>query len=174
MLRQWIISGVWILLSVASDQAQGWRGIVPLHSTRADVEHILSLPSDSNKVMAYYYLEDETVTIQYTTGGCEEGNEWNVSPGTVLTIAIQPKVKPKLSELQIDLTKFNKEINPHIDDIVYYVNKEDGIGIESRSSEELVYSISYTATAKDDYLRCPKGRIKRINLKRRNCSKLYP
>jgi hypothetical protein len=174
MLREWIISSAWLLLSVVYPQAQGWRGIVPLHSTRGDVEHILGLSSDSNKVIAYYYLESETVTIQYTTGGCEEGSEWNVPPETVLTIAIHPKTKPKLSELHIDLTKFKKESNPHIAGIVYYVNKEDGIGIESRADEELAYSISYTVPAKDDHLRCSKSRTNRIKLQRRNCSKFYP
>jgi hypothetical protein len=159
-----IISSVWLLLSVIYTQAQGWRGIVPLHSTRTDVERLIGLPSDSNKVMAYYYLENETVAIQYITGGCEKGYEWNVPLETVLTVAVHPKIKPKLSELQIDLTKFKREVNPHIADIVFYVNKEDGIGIETRVNEESVYSISYTATTKDTCLRCPTSQNKKSRL----------
>jgi hypothetical protein len=162
-----ILPSVWLLLSVVCPQSKGWSGIVPLHSTRADVERLMGSPSDSNKVMAYYHLEKETITIQYTTSGCEKGHEWNVPPGTVLSITISQKIKPKLSELQIDLTKFKKEANPHVGDIVYYVNKEEGIGIETRVNEESVYSISYTATTKDTHLRCP---ITRSKNPRHSCS----
>ena len=36
-----------VLAMVAVSQAKGWRGLVPLHSTRTDVERLLGAPKES-------------------------------------------------------------------------------------------------------------------------------
>jgi hypothetical protein len=46
---------------VTTSQAQGWRGIVPLHSTRQDVEKIIGQPTESNGIT--YDLQSERVSI---------------------------------------------------------------------------------------------------------------
>jgi hypothetical protein len=45
-------------------QAKEWRGIIPLHSTRADVERILGQPSrPSRDAFSTYYLDEGLVQI---------------------------------------------------------------------------------------------------------------
>ena len=56
-------------------QAKGWRGIVPLHSTRADVEQLLGPPDrKGNKPVVSYDLEKEQVTIIYSREPCSTGS----------------------------------------------------------------------------------------------------
>src|ERR1044072_2921350 len=49
-------------------QAKGWRRIVPLHSTRADVERLLGTPDRKSNIkpVVRYDLEEETVVIIYS------------------------------------------------------------------------------------------------------------
>jgi hypothetical protein len=41
--------------------AQGWRGIGPLHSTRADVERLLGPPKQSHRSFSSYETKTEEV-----------------------------------------------------------------------------------------------------------------
>src|SRR6185436_13201679 len=81
-------------------QGASWRGITPLHSTRADVEQRLGKP---NGKYGRYEFENEEAEIRYSTGNCANG--WDVSDGTVLDIAVFPKQEVRLSDLRIDLGK---------------------------------------------------------------------
>ena len=56
-------------------QAQGWRGIVPLHSTRADVERLVGSPMTPNGIT--YDLKNERVNVVYSDGGCAKGQPLN-------------------------------------------------------------------------------------------------
>src|ERR1044072_446915 len=87
-------------------EAKGWRGIIPLHSTRADVEKLLGSGTDWCKCS--YYLEEMNVFFVYSSGNCERGGsgDWNIPPETVIRFTIYPKIKPKLSDLNINESKF--------------------------------------------------------------------
>ena len=50
-----------------SCEAKSWRGIVPLKSTRADVERLLGKPGKYNR----YQFENERVSFDYSNGRCE-------------------------------------------------------------------------------------------------------
>src|SRR5262245_55163535 len=90
-----------LLLGTATGQrsnpSAGYRGIVPLQSTRADVERVLGRPANPDD--ATYQLPREIVAIQFSKYGCTppprvEGwptpplEGWNVPPGTVLAIRV--------------------------------------------------------------------------------------
>jgi len=47
-----------------------WRGIVPLRSTRVDVERLLGAPSMDHGDTVVYETGDERVSIEYSKGGC--------------------------------------------------------------------------------------------------------
>lgn len=167
-----------ILFLAYISQAKEWRGITPLHSTRKDVERLLGAPVGAGGIISDYRSENEVVSVQYTEGSCEKGwpYGWSVPPDTVLSLTVYPKVRPSLAALRIDLGKFEKEINPHIADIIYYHNKEEGFSVESRVDEEIAYSLSYTATEKDiRLLRCSDAAVGRADLDERisNLIKLY-
>lgn len=144
-----------VIATALSAQAKDWKGIVPLHTTRADVERLIGLPSESNSSVANYDFEDAKVTIRYTIRGCVGGNEWDVPIQTVISIVVHPKSRPRFMEMHLDLTKFKREAHPRSTSIVYFINKEDGMSVETAPNEETVESISYMATARDTTLRCP-------------------
>jgi len=135
-------------------QAQGWRGIVPLHSTRKDVERLLGAPMMPGGTT--YDLKTERVNVVYSDGGCAEGKpaEWNVPPNTVIGIRVYPQTKLTLSDLRIDLKGFEKFINPHNADSVSYSNNEEGISINTQSNGEVVL-LEYFPLPRDNSLRCP-------------------
>lgn len=148
-----------MLTMVGLSQDEGWCGIVPLHSTRADVERVLGSPTKSRGVASTYDTKRERVLIFYSAGPCKKGvsDEWNVPPGTVVSITVHPNAKLAVDSLQLDKTQYRRERDPHADMIVYYVNKEKGIRISARMLQEGedVDSITYEPGAKDSQLRCP-------------------
>lgn len=103
-----------------------------------------------------YDLKNERVNVVYSDGSCDNSKvEWNVPPSTVIGITIYPQTKLMISDFRTDLNKFEKFINSHNPDSVSYNNKEEGMGIGTKSNGEVVV-IEYFPAAKDSHLRCPK------------------
>jgi len=138
---------------VSLSLSKEWRGIVPLHSTRADVERVLGAPTEPRG--SIYKTETENVSIWYADEPCKKGVSelWNVPRGTVLSITVYPQTKPSVADLQLDESKYKKVANTHLQGITYFTNDEEGIRIET--FEGKVNSIIYTPAAKDSHLRCP-------------------
>jgi hypothetical protein len=61
-----------------SISAKEWRGLVPLVSTRADVERLLGLPVEPCRInVCYYETKGDYVSVKYSTEPCgndESGN----------------------------------------------------------------------------------------------------
>lgn len=114
-------------------RAQGWRGIVPLHSNRQDVERVVSVPAEPNGIT--YVLKDERVNVLYSKDKCGKGPgvEWDVPPDTVLGIIAYPQVKLLLSDVRADLDGFEKFVHPRGPDVVYDNNDREGISFGTRS-----------------------------------------
>jgi hypothetical protein len=133
--------------------AKEWRGIVPLKSTRADVERLLG-PSEGDPPR--YYLPEHTVYFQYSSCNCgdkSKTDEWNVPPDTVIFIRVGMKGVVKLVDLNIDLANFKK--SPGAEDMVgsfVYKNDEEGFAIEGGG--DYVSALIYGPRAQDDHLRC--------------------
>ena len=136
---------------LTSAQSPGWRGITPLRSTRADVERLLGEGWDKNG----YYLKDGNVFFHYTSGTCENGGSgnWNVPPNTVLSVTVYLKGQPKLSDLAIDVSNYEK--HPNIGSLVDYVNRQEGILLEVNDKDGRVQGIYYLPTEADEGRRCP-------------------
>src|SRR6185503_17182878 len=80
-----LISTCLALTLAAPLSARGWRGIIPLHSTRADVESLLGKPLPDRDYL--YQTEDHFVSVDYAKGPCEGWpSGWNVTANTVLSI----------------------------------------------------------------------------------------
>src|SRR5687768_1337971 len=131
-----------------------WRGIVPLQSTREDVTRLLGIPRVTNKYRDLYNLKDEIVLIDYSTGVCKQGGIWNVPPDTVLAISVSPRKALEISDLSLNLSRYQILTDKHLSGIFYYNNAEEGIHITT--DREIVRSIDYLPSAKDEYLRCAK------------------
>jgi len=91
--------------------AEEWRGIVPLRSTRADVERLLGKPNESGR----YEVNGDRADINYSDGPCRglynslaKGNcKCLVLKDTVLSIYVEPE-HLKFSKLKIDKSKFTR------------------------------------------------------------------
>ena len=134
--------------------SRGWRGIVPLHSTRADVERLLG--TGINECKCDYYLKDVNVFFLYSRGDCKSGHgAWDVPPDTVTRITVYAHPSPKLTDLNLDGSKFKKRHDGHIAAIVSYVN-EDGLLIEVNEDTSDVMGFYYYPAREDKDLRCTK------------------
>lgn len=142
-----------ILSTVSLSFAKEWRGIVPLHSKRADVERVLGSPTKPHG--SIYRTEYGNVFVWYSDEPCKKdvSELWNVPPDTVLSVTVYPKTKQRIVELNLEESKYRKEANTHIQGITYLVNDEEGIRIET--AEGMANSITYLPTSSDSHLRCP-------------------
>jgi hypothetical protein len=147
-----------IFLSVLLIQEKGWRGIVPLHSTRKDVEQLVGTPKATRATT--YVLQDGRITVFYSDGICDNGVEtdWNVPRDTVVNLKFEPNNRLTIADLKLDMTTYERFNDPHVQIAVHYYSKEEGIYISTRmlpGGEEVQY-ILYGPASKDYHLRCPQ------------------
>lgn len=138
---------------ITPPQDKGWRGIVPLHSTRADVERLLGKP---NTKLAFYDDEEGRAHIIYQSRSCEEnkGEGWNVPLDTVVSIRIDfANTDRAISDFPIDLTRYEKRGGGHVPGVVYYTNRDEGISYETSYGK--VRAVEYGGTTANAHLRCP-------------------
>ena len=159
-----------IILCAATAAAKGWRGIVPLHSTRSQVEQLLGPPTEQiNTNSVVYKTPNETVLIYYANGRpCgigERYSRWLVDPNIVTAIFITPYPGSPMSQLNIDQNGYKKFIRGHLSE-TQYINTREGEALTVVGNE--VRSINYFAAADDSHLECP-GLPKAVNT---NCEYL--
>lgn len=157
MLKRFLSCASVMLLIVVTSQAKEWRGIVPLHSTRADVERLIGKP---NANYGRHDFENEQAEILYSRAPCTEGLEgmWNVPRDTVIQISVSPK-NLRLSDLPVDLSQHERVKDPHVQVHTIYMNKEEGITYHvfegGGKDDGKILKIYYEPAAKDRHLRCP-------------------
>ena len=138
-------------------QAKGWRGIVPLHSTRADVERLLGPPdrkSDKKPVVSYD-LEGEQVAIIYSRKTCGEATvfeKWAVPPGTVVSLRVVPKKALPLSDFMLDAAQYKVVHVRGVPSYTYYLDEAEGVRLDVTTGD--VSIIDYFHAAEDGHLRC--------------------
>ena len=154
---------IWSYLCIAAltgvpVQGKGWRGIMPLHSTRADVARLLGPPTETNgEYSVTYLMPNETVIITYAKGlPCgigEKYSQWQVPRGTVERVWVTPLREVRLSQLRIDESKYEKRSGGHRPEDIYYINDEAGESL--RVFQGQVMEMSYYPAARDAHLLCP-------------------
>jgi hypothetical protein len=160
-----IVATIWIVLGVTDySSAKAWRGIVPLKSTRTDVERLLGKPTGN---LFNYDLPDSTVAFRYSSCRCGEpckNDGWSVDPDTVVLIRVDMKGVVRLSDLKLDLGNFEKLPGDY--DVLgsaRYWDEKEGFAIEGGAG--YVSALIYTPEAKDEHLRCPPNSSKREKYK---------
>lgn len=151
--------------------AKEWRGIVPLKSTRADVERLLGPVADND--MPKYYLPDEIVYVQFSKQPCDEKStyeRWNVAPGTVISVRVVPKKELLVTNLHLELSKYKKVQGDHdVPTNFYYVSEDEGFSVEvyappegtPEGTAEIVRGFIYGPSAEDRHLRCSDSTAKK-------------
>jgi len=144
-----ILAGL-ILLAPLSADGKAWKGIVPLYSTRADVERLIGLPDleDSG-----YDIDGQQIRISYSSQGCQPGlpGGWKVPPNTVLSISISASDETKLPEVVSG--KNYEQIYAVNTRQVDYLDVQEGVRYSTLDGA--VLKVTYLPTEDDDKkLRC--------------------
>ena len=161
MKRQLLASLSFVVVCVVSGAAKEWCSIVPLHSTRADLEReIKAKPNRCNGNACIYDLPDKTIFALYaaeaTCRNDDVTTSWNVPAGTVVQLTINFKTAQPFSALNIDVTKCDRTVDKELQNLFYLSDYLQGVRMEA--SGDTVRSITYYAAAKDDHLRCRKDK----------------
>lgn len=141
--------------------SNAWRGLVPLMSTRADVERLLGSSKGSLAGSYAYETKEEKVRVVYSEGSCTPSLEgqWNAPVDTVLSVTVFPQTKVLVDSLRLDRRIFSRTQEAHPENWLYYVSAEKGVMVhaEQNNACEEVMSITYRPTTKDERLRCPNN-----------------
>lgn len=172
IIGRFICCFVLLLVGAMISHGQGWRGIVPLRSTRADVERLIGGPTESNGVT--YDLKEERVTISYSDGACAKGwpHGWNVLPGVVIKIVVYLQAEMTLDQLGIDVSAYVKTSNARLGG-TDYTNKNDGVSIGVKENGD-VEVIQYEPSSKDQVFLCPDALARELEIKSGAASNLAP
>ena len=172
-----ILGGVSLVLALTqAARGKEWRGMVPLHSTRADVERLLGPPFDESSYISKYKMRDDVVIVFYAEGPpCEYDtirSGWMVPRDTVVEITINSPNWFPFSTLKIDRSKYKETRDGDVPDVSNYKDEEEGITyvvqtvvppgmVDGKSVPPprpgMVTSITYGPAAKDKHLRCPEA-----------------
>jgi len=133
--------------------AEPWRGIVPLKSTRLDVERLLGKPLPGNmNFYVTYKLESEEVRVRYADKSlCTRTDECEcrVPDDTVLNVVIRPKATIKFSSLDLDQSRYHAIVNAENTNNVAYSDFDAGLMYVISKRDDLVLYVQYSSTAKD-------------------------
>jgi len=153
--RKFLIGLCLVLVLASLSYSKQWRGIIPLHSTRKDVEGSIGPPRERNGTE--YDLPRELVIVSYSKGNCVKGWPfgWNIPPGVVTSIRIVPKTKLPLSEAGIDLTGYKQDRKSDTPGRVTYLNQQEGLSVEFNEIDGAIQAINYFPTASEQHLLCP-------------------
>src|SRR5213594_1724272 len=98
-----LIFATFVLVTVAQNSiGKDWQGIVPLKSTRPDVERRFGKPDKWGE----YQIGNDRVSFEYSDGPCtglyrslgKNNCYCSLEEGTVLSVYVQPVVKRKFSD----------------------------------------------------------------------------
>jgi hypothetical protein len=139
---------------IQTSEVRDWRGIIPLRSTRADVERLLGQPVKGSS--SVYQTGSETISVTYSNRQCDY--DWQVPLGTVINISVRSKTPTAFAALKLDERKYEKRRDPHTESLIYYVNQEAGINYTVDASAGVVTDVEYYPAAKDINRRCSRAK----------------
>ena len=138
-----------VMFLAFTQDAPGWRGIVPLYSTRAQLEQLVGVFDIRCQC---YSTETESIRVDYASGPCTGALPgWNVPADTVLSLQIYPKKPLLFSELKIQKEDFVTTVDDTV--TTYHGNGEKGLRY-SVTSSGTVASVWYGPSIKQNKLRC--------------------
>jgi hypothetical protein len=145
-----ILVGACVFMPRAAS-GKAWKGLVPLHSTRADVQKLLGAATleDSG-----YEVDGDRVLINYSSQSCQDGlpGGWKVPADTVVSISVAPARETKLSDVIVPGKKYEQIYAVHTSTVDYLDVQE---GVRYTTQDDAVIDITYVASEADEKtLRC--------------------
>jgi hypothetical protein len=159
----WLVGWVFLATGGIQLQAKPWREIVPLITTRLEVERILGKPNKYKR----YDLDEGRIYVNYASGSCERRGscECLVPNDTVLDIFIVMNSDIKLSELGVSKDALKRQPKGHAADLSAYVNPKEGVSYTINDMTDEVVTITYFASAKDCQQIVSKGSRQHLKTK---------
>ncbi len=138
------------IIGTGRAMAMDWMGITPLHSTKEDVEKILTNRTKSTERHSFYTLPDKTVLVICADERCSKigDDSWNVKKGTVLFIIVSTRPAIKIGELKLDWAKFEKT-QTDLSGLIEYRSNDLGITFEANFNSKTLSAITYYANKED-------------------------
>lgn len=134
-----------------------WLGLVPLKSTRVDVETVLGQAKWSHGSTFIYETACERVDVVYSKGACEtsEVYRYDVPARVVIRFEIAPKQKINVSDLKLNQSYIRQQ-ESHPANWVQYQSREEGIRIDALTDNdvETITVLTYEPKAKDKDHEC--------------------
>ncbi|HKV37236.1 MAG TPA: hypothetical protein VJP89_23035 [Pyrinomonadaceae bacterium] len=141
----------------ANEPVHSWLGLIPLKTTRLDVEHVLGKAKWSHGSTFVYETACERVDVVYSKGACEvsEVYRYDVPANVVIRFEIAPKQKITLDDLKLTQS-YVRQQESHPANSVQYRSREDGIRIDALidNNVETVTVLTYEPRAKDKDREC--------------------
>lgn len=141
-----------VLFTPCAANGKAWKGIVPLHSTRAEVERLLGPPNVED---TGYDIGGEQVMVSYSSHGCQEGLPagWKVPANTVVSISVSSKNEIKLADVLVSGKNYDQIYRLHTPQMVDYVDVQEGVRYSTIDGS--VQTTTYLGSEADDKkLRC--------------------
>ena len=146
-----LLVAIFTAVSAHQAVAESWRGIVPLHSTLADVTRLLVKPFETlREGVRTYRTETEFITIYTTRGdGCRsEDHFWEVADGTVSEIAVGwARGSRMLSDSGYVLSEFELVRDNTRKEDITYVDRNRGVTLYTEG--EFLLSVHFLPNAAD-------------------------
>jgi len=147
-----------VIRSQVTAAVNSWQGIVPLRSTRAEIEQLLGPPKSSLGEIYQYDTSENRVSVSYTSDPCSVNgaNPTGAATDVALKIAVSPKNALLIQDIHLNKDKYKRIQDDHPENWVHYLNSFDGITVDAilNNGCEQVVSIIYHGTARDRELRC--------------------
>jgi len=141
-----------------ANPANSWKTLVPLRSTRTDVERMFGKAEILTGGDHLYSFKKEKVFFTYTYGNCVTHDRgWNVAADHILEIYIIPQQELLPANTGFDLKKFRRT-ESYRPTATIYENPEEGVTISTRIlrvAEEII-SISLQPSIRELEFACPK------------------
>src|ERR1043165_845780 len=156
------VSCLWLISCLVPDSpAKEWRGIIPLHTTRADVKRMFGKPLfEEGKPLDIDDVDVGRINIMYVVQPCQQGlpsnwGNWNVPVDTVVDVTIHLKKEFPFADQKIP---DKEKLKWYTDDagFSYYEDKKEGIEY-SVNRDGMVEDITYGPSEKDEHLLCKKN-----------------
>ena len=152
-----VVSRLILILSIAaifgsSTSAKPWRGIVPLHSTRKDVEKALGKPAAVDRDGFHYELDSEHVVFALAHKEDLEDCAQKLPADTVIRIAVTPKEALTIKDIGLPERSFIRAnfFEPQANGFDVLINEEAGVAIRTLNGR--VDRIVYFAEKNDQHM----------------------
>jgi hypothetical protein len=148
-----------LLVSTSAGQTvpieKGWNGILPLESTKGEVEKVFGKPYRVDDDGHYNYRRDDfVVQVNYVEAPCRANKynhiKVNLPADTVLDTWVYLTKAILMSDLSFNRTSYNRDTSAIADNVVKYINRDAGIRIDASifpDKKEYAVAITYKPSA---------------------------